>query len=133
MRNDIWLLSRLDYLWSNYFEDVPQVNKVFIRFGRFSRFRLGSIKIDKKSRSSIITITSMFKDNKIPKEVVEHTIAHELCHYTHGFSSPRPKLHKYPHHGGIIKGELVSRGLAHLVKAYRQWIKSYRTELKYDR
>lgn len=128
-RDDIWLLSRLDLIWSNYFSDVAQVNKVFIKFGRYSRLRLGSIKLDKISRNSYITITSMFKDEKIPIEVIDHTIAHELCHYTHGFSSPKVKLHEYPHHGGVIKKELQSRGLDHLVYAYAQWIKEYRSKL----
>ena len=40
-RDDAWLLSRLDYLWSNYFPDVKQLNPVFIRFGRHSKLRLG--------------------------------------------------------------------------------------------
>ncbi|OGE38951.1 hypothetical protein A3F00_01950 [Candidatus Daviesbacteria bacterium RIFCSPHIGHO2_12_FULL_37_11] len=133
MRNDIWLLSRLDYIWSNFFPDVLQENKVFIRFGRFSRFRLGSIKMDRRSKSSHITITSMFKDENIPALVIDHTIAHELCHYTHGFSSPKAKLHKYPHHGGVIRKELEDRGLQKLVIAYASWKKSYREILSTHR
>ena len=129
LRDDVWLLSRLDHLWSNYFTDVTQVNKVFIKFGRFSRLRLGSIRLDRASRATYITITGMFKDEHIPKEVIDHTIAHELCHYTHGFSSPNPKLHKYPHHGGVIRQELGKRGLSFLVKAYAAWIKHYRRAL----
>ena len=125
-RNDVWLLFRLDYIWSNFFPDVLQINKVFIKFGRYSRLRLGSIRLDKTSKNSYITITSSFKDQRVPVEVIDHTIAHELCHYTHGFSSPKQKLHKYPHHGGVIKKELQSRGLHHLVKAYADWIKNYK-------
>src|SRR5579884_1652945 len=98
-RDDAWLLSRLEYLWSNFFDNVDQVNPVFINFGRYSKFRLGSIRFDSISRNSYITITGMFKDPNIPVEVVDHTIAHELCHYTHGFSSPKTRLHKYPHSG----------------------------------
>lgn len=127
-RDDAWLLSRLDYIWSNYFMDVEQINKVFIRFGRYSKLRLGSIRMDKNSKSSFITITGMFRDLAVPVEVIDHTIAHELCHYTHGFSSPKPKLHKYPHHGKVIKKELEDRGLVNLIKAYSDWIKSYRNE-----
>lgn len=125
-RDDIWLLNRLDYLWSNYFKDIKQINPVFIKFGRYSKFRLGSIKFDKTSKKSFITITAMFKNPSVPEEVIDHTIAHELCHYTHGFSSPNPKLHKYPHHGGVIKKELESRNLKYLVKAYNSWLKEYR-------
>ncbi len=128
-RDDKWLISRLDYLWSNFFNNVLQVNPVFIKFGRYSKYRLGSIRLERTTKKSYITITSMFKDEQVPVEVVDHTIAHELCHYAHGFSSPRPRLHKYPHHGGIIKKELESRGLANLNKAYRQWLKGYRKSL----
>ncbi len=128
-RDDAWLLSRLNHLWDNYFDDVKQINPVFIQFGRYSKFRLGSIRLDYISKKSYVTITGMFKDPSVPVEVVDHTIAHELCHYTHGFSSPKPRLHKYPHHGGVIKKELEGRKLHHLVKAYAQWLKVYRKTL----
>lgn len=128
-RDDAWLLSRLDYLWGNFFSDVKQVNPVFIRFGRYSRYRLGSIRLERTTKKSYITISSMFKDDKVPVEVVDHTIAHELCHYTHGFSSPNPRLHKYPHHGGVIKKELQGRNMHSLVVAYSKWLKYYRKSL----
>lgn len=130
VRDDIWLLSRLEHLWSNYFADVRQVNPVFIRFGRYSKLRLGSIRYDKSSKRSYITITGMFKNEKVPVEVIDHTIGHELCHYTHGFSSPVQRMHKYPHHGGVIKKELAARKLAHLSIAYDKWVKDYRQTLK---
>ena len=132
-RDNIWLLSRLDHLWSNYFPDVSQVNKVFIKFGRYSRLRLGSIKMNPTTKSSYITITSMFKDPSIPAEVIDHTIAHELCHYTHGFSAPKVRMHRYPHHGGVIKKELEARNLGYLSRAYSQWTKEYRKLLVADR
>ncbi len=129
-RDDKWLLSRLDHIWTNYFANVAQINPVFIKFGRYSKLRLGSIKMDRVKKHSQITITSMFKDPNIPVEVIDHTIGHELCHYTHGFSSPKPRMHKYPHHGGVIKQELQARGLEHLSKAYTAWMKEYKQELK---
>lgn len=128
-RDDDWLLSRLDHLWKNYFKAVKQINPVFIRFGRYSKLRLGSIRLERYSKNSYITVTGMFRDPSIPLEVVDHTIAHELCHYAHGFSSPNPRLHKFPHHGGVIKKELEARGLHHLVKAYDAWLKEYRKTL----
>lgn len=132
-RDDVWLLSRLDHLWSNYFSNIEQTNRVFIKFGRYSHFRLGSIKMDKRSKNSYITITAMFRDPKIPIDVIDHTIAHELCHYTHGFSSPNPRLHIYPHHGGVIRRELQARGLEYLVKSYSKWMKQYRDQLRSPR
>lgn len=129
-RDNIWLLSRLDWVWSEYFSDVLQNNKVFIKFGRFARLRLGSIKYDKKSGQTFITITGMFKDNQIPAAVIDHTIAHELCHYAHGFSSPHRRLHHYPHEGGVVKREMTRRGMEHLLAAYKDWIRKYRKEFR---
>jgi hypothetical protein len=130
MRDDKWLLSRMDHLWSNYFSDIPQLNPVYIRFGRYARLRFGSIKLDRRSGKTDITITGMFKDPKVPQEIVEHTIAHELCHYAHGFSSPHAQLHRFPHEGGIIKKEMDDRGLGYLFLAYKKWVHGYREELK---
>lgn len=129
MRNDKWLLSRLDYLWTNYFPDIAQSNRVFIKFGRFAKYRLGSIKLNRTTKASYITITSMFKDSKIPSEVVDHTVGHELVHYAHGFSSTNARLHKYPHAGGVVKKEMSERGMGYLYEAYKKWVKQYRKEL----
>lgn len=128
-RDNKWLLSRLDFVWSKFFADVVQENPVHIRFGRYSKFRLGSIKFDKKTGKSYVTITSMFKDEKIPVEVIDHTLAHELAHYAHGFSSKKVKLHKYPHAGGVVRGEMIRRGMGELIKGYKDWIKLYRRKL----
>lgn len=129
IRDDKWLISRLDYLWIKYFPDVPQTNKVFIQFGRLAKIRLGSIKYNKKSGDSLITITSMFRQKWVPQDVVDHTIAHELIHYAHGFSSSHPKLHKYPHAGGIVKREMLTRNMKKLFSSYKEWIKTYRKSL----
>lgn len=128
-RDDAWLLSRLNTIWEGYFTDVPQSNPVFIQFGRYARLRFGSIKLDRRTGRTHITISGMFKEEGIPAEIVDHTIAHELCHYTHGFSSLHPRLHKYPHEGGVIKSEMASRGLLHLHTAYNKWVKTYRKKL----
>lgn len=133
IRDDNWLLSRLDIIWSKYFPDVPQNNKVSIKFGRFAKYRLGSIRLDKKTKASFITITLMFKDLRIPAGVVDHTIGHELVHYAHGFSSTHPRLHRYPHAGGVVKREMAERGMGYLYKAYQEWIKEYRKKLLFER
>ena len=128
-RDDKWLLSRLDCIWNKYFPDIPQTNPVFIKFGRFAKYRLGSIRLNKKTKASIIIITAMFKDLKIPPEVVDHTIGHELVHYAHGFSSTHPKLHKYPHAGGVVKKEMTERGMEYLYKGYKRWMRQYREKI----
>lgn len=132
-RDNHWLLSRLDHLWSNYFSEVDQTNPIVIKFGRYSKFRLGSIRLNRKSNKSLVTVTGMFKKGSIPTEVVDHTIAHELVHYTHGFSSKRARLHKYPHAGGIVNREMTRRGMGYLIKAYRLWVKDYRKQLADER
>ncbi len=71
----------------------------------------------------------MFKNKNISTAVIDHTIAHELVHYTHGFSSKKARLHKYPHAGRVVKREMESRGMGHLNKAYRSWVKVYREQL----
>lgn len=132
IRDNNWLLSRLDYLWSKYFPDVAQSNKVFIKFGRFAKYRLGSIRLNRQTKASYITITAMFKDEKVPAEVVDHTIGHELVHYAHGFSSSNPRLHKYPHAGGVVRKEMAERGMEYLHQSYKQWVKLYRKKLSAD-
>ena len=129
LRDNKWLLYRLDTLWSKHFSDISQVNPLFVRFGRYSKFRLGSIRLDKKTDKSFITITGMFKNMRIPQEVIDHTLAHELVHYTHGFSSKRTRLHKYPHAGGVVNKEMRSRGMGYLLAAYKEWIRHYRKQL----
>lgn len=129
LRDDNYLISRLDSLWTTYFSDVSQNNKVFIKFGRASKYRFGSIRLNPKDKSSRILINGMFRDPKYPGEVIDHTIAHELVHYTQGFSSPHPKMHAYPHRGGVIDKELNDRGLKHLVFIYNVWVVDYKRSL----
>lgn len=129
IRDNYWLMVRLNKLWEQYFADVARTNPIIIKFGRYSRLRLGSIKLLKHSEMSVITITEMFKDIEIPPEVVDHTVAHELIHYTHGFSSKRTRELRHPHAGGVIRGEMKARGMLHLNNSFRIWVKSYRTKL----
>lgn len=132
-RDDKWLLARLDFLWDKYFADIPQTNKVFIKFGRYAKYRLGSIRLDRRTRASLITITAMFKNSQIPAEVVDHTIGHELTHYAHGFSSTHRRLHRYPHAGGVVRKEMRERGMEYLHDAYQKWIKVYKEKLLAER
>jgi hypothetical protein len=144
-RTNTWLANRMYYLWEEHFADVPRTNVVLIKFGRGSRSQLGSIKwanqstrirslLKRKSireyadaqddkRVTVITITRKFKDPSIPEFVVDSTIAHEMVHYTHGFSSPLKQRFAHPHKGGLIRKELESRGLGELHRAAKRWLK----------
>lgn len=158
MRNHSWLKKQLDFLLKNYFSDIPITNPIEIRFGREAKYRFGSIRLVKprglKSprlqtrfvdsfpnrawnsltnrdtpQKSIITITSMFARESVPASVVQYTIAHELCHYAHGFSSANRRLFRYPHHGGVVNGELTRRGAEHLISSFKKWLKVYRKKI----
>ena len=143
MRNEEFLENLLYELWENHFCDVPRRNLVLIKYGKYSRRQLGSIKLategtrikgllrrrkedyeiqDDKS-ITVITVTRYFQDENIPEFVVRATIAHELCHYAHGFSSPLQKRFKNPHQGNIIDKELANRGLLEEQKRADAWLK----------
>jgi len=124
MRDNAWLRSRLDYIWGHYFSDVSKKNEVVALFGQKARTRLGSIKKNRlKEGISKITLTGFFKDEAIPEVIVDLTIAHELCHYAHGFSSPLPQLFSHPHQGRIVDRELIKRGLGDGLAYQKRWLK----------
>lgn len=145
MRDHEWLKKQLEHLLKTHFSDVKLTNPIEIRFGREAKFRFGSIKLLKprgirslrllrslKNRvpaKSIITITSMFARENIPVSVVQYTIAHELSHYAHGFSSYNKRMFRHPHHGGVVNKELTRRGAHQLVLAFKKWLKVYRKEI----
>lgn len=121
MRDNEWLEQTLKDIWEQYFHDVEKVNDIEIKFGRKSKRRLGSISlIDNKI--SRITLTGHYKDKTIPDYVVMDTIMHELVHYTHGFSSKHKRKYSHPHKGGIIKKELVKRGVFEISRNSRAWL-----------
>ena len=133
MRNNAWLENRLDKVWKTYFSDVEKINEVKIKFGRSASTRLGSIR-RKTERGSIanlhknhdsqILITGYFKDESVPEFMIDLVIAHELCHYTHGFSSPHPQKTDHPHRGNIVDKELIKRGLGDQLLAQKKWLKN---------
>ena len=145
MRSNGWLKEQLDFLLKNHFSDVEITNPLEIKFGREAKYRFGSIRLVKPKglrglgrlrgfggkipQKSMITITSLFAKESIPVEVVRYTMAHELCHYAHGFSSQNRRMFKYPHHGGIVNKELKVRGAEDLILAFKKWLKIYRKKI----
>ncbi len=153
MRDDTWLGEQLQILLQKYFSSVPITNPIEIKWGREAKYRFGSIKlvsyrsikrikshkgiegikglirIGETPKKSLITITAMFKDEAVPVGVVHYTIAHELCHYAHGFSSMNRRMFRHPHHGGVINRELRERNAQDLIPIFRKWLKEYRAEI----
>lgn len=140
MRDNEWLENAMYELWEENFVDIPRKNRVIIKFGKKSYRQLGCIKWAKEDtrglkkllpkyfgyddkRISLILITDYFKDISIPDEVVKATIAHEMCHYAHGFNSPLQQLFNHPHKGGVIRKELYSRNLGQMYKDANKWLK----------
>lgn len=122
MRDNLWLDLKLSEIWEKHFSDISRLNEVYIKFGRNARTRLGSIRKIGKS-STLITITGYFKDERAPEFMIDATVAHELCHYAHGFFSPHPKLSKHPHQGGLVDNELKRRGFGDQLKMQKKWLK----------
>jgi len=124
-RDTTWLYALLDEVWDQHFPDLPQDNIVRINFGRRAKNRLGSIRLDPKdSDVSLITLNGLFRDETIPELVIRATLAHELCHYAHGFNSPVKQRFKHPHAGGVMRAEFQERGLEQLYQEQKRWLKS---------
>lgn len=131
MRDDEFLEEMLYELWENHFCDVPRQNLVVIKFGKYSKRQLGSIKLAREGTKikglmkkredelhaqdiqsvTVITITRYFQHDIVPEFIIRSIIAHELCHYTHGFHSPLQKQFDHPHQGNVINKELAKRDL----------------------
>ena len=143
VRDNKYLENLLYDIWENHFCDVARLNLVTIKYGKHSKRQLGSIKLIKDSRTfdryvkkynlnkevfenptvSLITLTRYFSYDHIPEYVIKATIVHELCHYTHGFSSPLERIYKHPHRGGVIKKEFQKRELLEIYTNSKKWIK----------
>ena len=139
MRDNSYLENLLYTIWDEHFADVPRQNLVLIKFGKHSKRQLGSISLLKDRVSikryigerddidikniSVIRITRYFAYPDIPEFLLVSTIAHELCHYVHGFNSPLPKKYPHPHRGGVVNKELKTRGLYDITKESKKWLK----------
>ncbi|MBS3135040.1 hypothetical protein J4406_01545 [Candidatus Woesearchaeota archaeon] len=121
MRNDKFLLERLEQIWLLLFNEIPKLNNVVIKFKGKSKNKFGHIK--KTGEDTEIAINSLFKFDMIPEYIIDLTIAHELSHYAHGFNSPLKKKYKHPHKGGIVTKELKIRGFDKMLKKEKMWFK----------
>jgi hypothetical protein len=135
MRDNKWLAEKLHELHTTYFPDITIENTILVRFGRASRTRFGSIIARPtpgyRQNVTYITINSLFKDESVPEFVILGTLFHKFVHYVHGFHSPLPQKHPYPHKGGIVNQEIRKRGGGDILLHQNRWIKStYREFLK---
>lgn len=130
-RTQLWLEATLASVWQRHFPDMVAANCVVIRFGRVARTRLGSIRLSapprhgpwRDKKSSTILINRLFQNPAVPLAIVEATIAHELVHYLHGFSSPFEQKFCSPHAGGVVTKELKARGFGEVLTFQKRWLK----------
>jgi len=121
-RDDRWLAHILDRIWDDFFTDTPRLNEVCVNFRGVWKSRLGSISMSHDHSATCIQINALLRLPEVPEHVTRITLAHELVHYAHGFGSPLPRRYKHPHRGGIVKRELLHRGMADEYAAYDAWI-----------
>ena len=121
MRDDIWLKEKLENIWGLLFPEVIRENNINVKFRGRGKCRFGCIKL--KGKDSVIEINSLFKNELVPEYVIDTTLAHELVHYVHGFSSPLPKKYRHPHKGGVVDKELIKRGFGDSLKLEKVWAK----------
>jgi hypothetical protein len=122
LRDGAWLRDELAYLWRHHFGDVPQVNRVEVRFGGSWKTRLGVISLSADGQTSSIGINGLLSLPEAPYYIARITVAHEMVHYAHGFGSPLPRKYRHPHRGRIVEKELRARGLSTEFETYQSWI-----------
>jgi hypothetical protein len=79
--------------------------------------------MSRDAKISTILINRLFQLEIVPVEVVDATIAHELTHYLHGFSSPLEQKFSTPHAGGVVTKELKKRGFESALELQKKWLK----------
>ena len=120
MRDDAWLQARFDQIWLLFFPDVEKKGAYAVWKGKWKN-KFGHIKM--RHEKTEIAVNSLFRDLRVPEDVVKLTIAHEIVHYMHGFNSHLPKQHAHPHKHGIVDKELRKRGFGYALKFEKKWIK----------
>jgi len=122
VRGGRWLHDTLREIWDRHFRDTPRVNAVQIRFGAPWKTRLGSITLSEDQRTTYIQVNALLRLPEAPDYVAAVTVAHEMVHYAHGFGSPLPRRYKHPHRGGIVRRELIRRGMERDYRQYDEWV-----------
>lgn len=120
MRDQEWLETRFNQIWGLFFPEIEKKN-VYVRFKGSWRNKFGHIKKTKKGTE--IAINTLFKDQRVPEDIVKLTMAHEIVHYMHGFHSHLPKQFEHPHKGGIVNKELIKRGFGYALKNEKEWFR----------
>jgi hypothetical protein len=128
MRDQEWLESRLEQIWEMIFPDVKRLNKVSIRWKGKWKNKFGHIQM--KKEESQIVVNGLFQDLRVPENIIDATIVHEIVHYMHGFQSPHTQRYKHPHAGGVVTREMKKRGFGHIMaleKAFiqKEWLRLY--------
>ncbi len=130
MRDNKWLENLFDDLWERHFSDVTRLNEIEVKFSRNAKTRLGSIRMTRDKKKSVILMNGIFKDPLIPAQVVEAVLAHEIVHYIHGFCSPLKQKYRHPPRGGVVKKEMIARGLEHQYRIEKAWTRdNFRNEV----
>jgi hypothetical protein len=116
------LSSCLNWIWEQYFSDIPRSNEIAIAYRYPWKNRLGLIRLSPDSRHTYIGINTLLQVPSVPDVVLLITIAHELTHYAHGFGSPLPRKYAFPHANRVVEKELVQRNLGACLKACETWL-----------
>ena len=120
MRDDEWLQNRFSQIWNLFFPDVEKKDITIKWKGKWKN-KFGHIKRTK--HGSEIVVNELFKDLRVPEDIIKLTIAHEITHYMHGFQSHLPQQYDHPHQGGVVDKVLIEKGFRYALKREKKWFK----------
>lgn len=109
-------------LLHEHFADLLHGEPIDVAIGRRAARRLASVK--RGPSGPVITVNPLLLLPDLPPEVLEATIAHELCHIVHGFGTANRTMGLQPHRGGIVDAELNRRGLKNTAQVAKDWCRS---------
>jgi hypothetical protein len=122
MRDRAWLEVQLDHVLVHHYPELEIINEIEIKWGPRARSRFGSIRLTEEGVSRIL-INGVFRDERVPLELIWATIGHELAHYAHGFCSKHPQKYPHPHRGDVVGREMAGRGMGEILKLQKRWAK----------